>query len=166
MRRPFGMNREQVVQFWARIDRRGRDECWPWKNKNGRPHYDYGSMNINGKRRQATHVVLTLTSRPKPGRGMLALHSCDNPPCCNPAHLRWGTHQENMRDKARRTRELRLSDEWIDHILSLGIDEAETRRRFRLTPHQMLDLRAGALARGVPGFASFGHEAFIQSWTV
>jgi len=24
------------------------------------------------------------------------LHECNNPPCCNPEHLREGTHQENM----------------------------------------------------------------------
>lgn len=27
-----------------------------------------------------------------------ALHSCDNPLCCNPEHLRWGTQRENVKD--------------------------------------------------------------------
>lgn len=37
-----------------------------------------------------------------PPSNVHALHSCDVRLCCNPAHLRWGTHQENMRDRAER----------------------------------------------------------------
>lgn len=37
-------------------------------------------------------------------KGQLVLHSCDNPPCCNPEHLRLGTHSDNMQDRAKRGR--------------------------------------------------------------
>lgn len=33
-----------------------------------------------------------------PAPNNFALHSCDNPPCFNPAHLRWGSQQENVAD--------------------------------------------------------------------
>lgn len=36
--------------------------------------------------------------------GMIVLHSCDTPTCVEPKHLRYGTHAENARDKAARTR--------------------------------------------------------------
>lgn len=32
------------------------------------------------------------------------LHDCDNPRCCNPKHLRLGTHRDNMDDKIVRNR--------------------------------------------------------------
>jgi hypothetical protein len=36
--------------------------------------------------------------------GMYVLHSCDNPPCVNPAHLRLGTQQDNANDRVQRNR--------------------------------------------------------------
>src|SRR5437899_1621435 len=59
------------------------DECveWPFGTSGG-----YGTFRLNGKRVEATHYALGM-NRPE---GMEALHSCDNPSCFNPQHLRWG----------------------------------------------------------------------------
>jgi len=43
--------------------------------------------------------------------GLHVLHSCDNPPCINPDHLRVGTNDDNMRDRAERNRHARLFGE-------------------------------------------------------
>ncbi|WP_146882389.1 HNH endonuclease signature motif containing protein, partial [Acetobacter nitrogenifigens] len=36
--------------------------------------------------------------------GLSVLHSCDRPACVNPAHLRVGTNQDNIKDKVERHR--------------------------------------------------------------
>ena len=54
-------------------------------------------------------------------QGRMMLHSCHNSHCVNPAHLRWGTHKENMRDcrLAGRTGGLRASDDQVREIRRL-----------------------------------------------
>lgn len=72
---------------------------WPYATKDG----GYGALwviDTTGKRlRRVTHLVLEGTGRPRPtAPGDQALHSCDNPPCVHPDHLRWGTPQQNVWD--------------------------------------------------------------------
>jgi len=37
--------------------------------------------------------------------GLFVLHDCDNPPCCNPDHLFFGTDQDNMADRQSKQRQ-------------------------------------------------------------
>ncbi len=62
--------------------------------------------------------VLKLVGKARPSEEHYALHSCDNSRCLNPAHLRWGTHAENMQDALDRERMVWLRHrglvEWLD----------------------------------------------------
>ena len=81
----------------ARIDRSGGpDACWPWllgTDKDGYGKAKFGGETIRPHRRYFEAVEGPL----KPGE--IACHTCDNPPCCNPAHIFSGTHAANAADR-------------------------------------------------------------------
>jgi hypothetical protein len=91
-----------LARFERYVDRRGPDECWPWMGPRSRK--GYGLFQVNKQRLKATHVSLLASGEERRDGKPFALHSCDNPPCVNPAHLRWGSKSDNMRDASARGR--------------------------------------------------------------
>lgn len=88
-------------RLWAKVDIKGPDECWEWQG-----HLDkdgYGAIWINGKDIRAHRASFELAGNTIP-EGSLILHSCDNPSCVNPKHLRAGTGSENMSEMTLRGR--------------------------------------------------------------
>jgi hypothetical protein len=94
-------------RFWSKVDKRGHDECWPWTGSKFATT-GYGQFWLRGTNVGAHRVACALTHGLSAGR--MAIHSCDNPPCCNPLHLRWGTHAENVADRVARGRTPRGED--------------------------------------------------------
>lgn len=93
---------EVQSRFWERVEKHGPDDCWPWigcKDSKG-----YGSMSHGGRRRRATHISYEIDKGTPFPTGLLARHTCDNPPCVNPAHIIPGTDRENSWDMVERGR--------------------------------------------------------------
>lgn len=107
------MTEKDIARFWSKVDRRSDNECWNWTD----PTYawnPYGQMKVGGRSVKASHIALAISGRSRlPGQ--IALHSCDNPKCVNPRHLRWGTHMDNLQDAVGRGRRRAaiLSDEQV-----------------------------------------------------
>ncbi|MER6171321.1 HNH endonuclease [Streptosporangium sp. NPDC001681] len=55
-------------------------------------------------------VAWELANGPIPD-GMKVCHRCDNPPCCNPAHLFLGTIADNNADRDQKGRQVSLQGE-------------------------------------------------------
>ena len=75
--------------------------CFEWmafRNAKG-----YGSFSAKGQSYQAHRVAYLIATGTDPGE-FQTMHTCDNPPCVNPEHLRIGTNTDNVRDKVKKGR--------------------------------------------------------------
>lgn len=86
---------QRSVRFWKRVERAGLDDCWPWMGR--RTPRGYGEFGTAERPERAHRYALMLSGVDVPA-GMVVMHLCDNPPCCNPRHLKVGTNLENNRD--------------------------------------------------------------------
>jgi len=123
-----------IKRFYSKI--KITSTCWIWlagKSKEG-----YGKFGIRpsealrlscGKAIRAHRLSFCLSNSTTllDIQNKLILHSCDNPSCVNPNHLRIGTDLENAQDRVRRKRG------WNQH--------GENGPRAKLTKEQVLYIR-------------------------
>lgn len=89
------------TRFWSHVERGDTGECWPWLGARNRA--GYGWFNFLGRPMNASRAAYILTHGKISG-GLLVCHKCDNPPCCNPAHLWLGTDADNAKDRDQKGR--------------------------------------------------------------
>lgn len=89
--------------FWSHVDVRGGKECWMWMAHKLPSGYGQFNSRLHHQKWLAHRLSWTLANGPIPV-GLLVLHSCDNPSCCNPAHLSVGTQLQNLADCVRKGR--------------------------------------------------------------
>ena len=75
-----------MIQFGS------ENECWIWIGNS--QHGGYGYISWKSKSVPAHKLIYELLRGPVPP-GFVLMHRCENKPCCNPAHLRIGTDEEN-----------------------------------------------------------------------
>lgn len=107
----FGLTREFALPLLTEPQRWGRsamdrynarhtvgspDECWPWTG--GVDRAGYGRISVVGLNIIQVHRIAYLIYIGDLPAGWELMHNCDTPHCVNPAHMKLGTHTDNMHD--------------------------------------------------------------------
>ncbi len=140
----------------SRISTRSDTGCWEWMGSRtlpmGHGQIAKGGIGREGRRLTSTHrAVWELFRGPIPA-GICVLHKCDNPPCCNPAHLFLGTKAENSADMVKKGRAKRgfdlphtkISAAELDAIRSIqGLTQSAIAARFGISQAHVSNIRTG-----------------------
>jgi hypothetical protein len=88
-------------RFWSKVQVGSESECWPWTGAIG--HTGHGKFKDRSYHTVNAHRYAYEQRNGSPA-GYVVRHTCDNPACCNPAHLVLGEHIDNVADRVRRNR--------------------------------------------------------------
>lgn len=110
-----------AASFWARVDKSAgigpNGDCWEWRG--AKANYGYGIVEVRGKRVRAHRHALIASGTNVPDDAIV-MHSCDNPCCVRPSHLKVDTQLANMTDAAVKLRVAkRLTPDQVRAIRSL-----------------------------------------------
>ena len=138
-------------RFWAKVDKKGQDECWEWTASKGA--HGYGQIGEGSRMLLAHRVSWGLQNGSIPA-GMCVLHRYDNPACVNPSHLRLGLQADNVRDMMNRGRSARgerqgsskltAQDVYeIGQMLGRGIPERVIAKKYGVTQSNISQIKTG-----------------------
>lgn len=95
----YGSNMERIL---LNITHSSDSDCWVWNGTVDRK--GYGGVKLGKRARRQAHCLAYEEFIGAIPEGLCVLHRCDNPPCCNPAHLFLGTRGDNVRDSVAKGR--------------------------------------------------------------
>lgn len=141
-------------RYADRIDRAGDNDCWVWTG--ARASQGYGHTHLNNEHVYAHRAAYEWAHGVGSAAGLVVRHQCDNPPCCNPAHLLIGTHADNYRDCAERGRRNNVCGV---HVNTAKLSEANVLEARRLAAdgwpiariREIFPIKHGALTFAVTG---------------
>ena len=149
-----------VRKFWENVDKCGEGDCWKWTggryNQNG---YGCICVRVKGESRTVGAHVFSwkLKNGRFPKRGLVVMHTCDNPECVNPKHLVEGRYVDNTRDMMRKRRHRVPCGEAHCKTKITERDVVEIRRLYHEKSHtqKQLGIMFGMSRGGISNIVNF-----------
>ena len=120
-------------KYWNNVKTTAPSECWRWQARTD--HDGYGIYYDLGKHHRAHRVAYLIKTGNSPE---VVMHLCDEPACCNPAHLAGGSQRENMRDRNRKDRQAKGSRNGRAKLCAEEVEEIRKRYESEATSYRKL----------------------------
>ncbi len=144
-----------VGKFASKMTIGNKGDCWPWlgaKYPSG-----YGVFSVKRRARRAHRIAYIISRGPLP-EGVLVLHKCDNPICCNPNHLFLGTSLDNVEDRnakgrqaqGARSSKAKLTAEQVCDIRADQRSQREIAKSYNLCKSTIGYIKRGEAWKGLP----------------
>jgi hypothetical protein len=162
---------QDIQRFHKNYHILSTEQCWRWT---GRKVQDgYGYFQVKKKRYIASRVAYFLHFGIDPSE-LNVLHTCDNPPCCNPEHLFLGTQPQNIADMVSKKRNKSMPLNQNRQHIHPEMVTGSKNPRSKLTEDQVKSIReqlskgitAREIAKQFNVHASLiGHIKHRRNWT-
>lgn len=140
-----------IPRFWEKVQK--GEGCWNWTASTAGK--GYGQLKYPGTRKQlyAHRISYELHYGDIP-KGLSVMHTCDNPRCVRPEHLRLGTCADNQQDMALKDRSLhgsrngtaKLCEDQVVKVhaaLKLGLTQKQVAAAFGISQIEVSRIHTG-----------------------
>jgi len=96
------LTQRQKRKIWEKVDKQsgGEHGCWTWLGTLNKEGYGQARLSVKGMAKTFyAHRLIYELHHDKDIHGAIIRHTCANPKCVNPRHLRSGTHDTNVKDR-------------------------------------------------------------------
>jgi len=118
-------------------------KCWIWQKSTDK--FGYGVVGFKHICTRAHVLSCEAKNMRRTKNGEIVRHLCDNPPCCNPDHIEFGSNKENSNDivLSGSSKSFKLGPASVRHIRSSKKTNEELAKEYKVRRGTIYNVRTG-----------------------